>query len=85
MKSVERLTLAERQIVEICKTLMTENLKVLVLDEPTSALSTDKAKQLHKVVAELSERGVAVIYISHKLDEIRKVDVYKRQRISRQK
>ena len=73
MKSVERLTLAERQIVEICKTLMTENLKVLVLDEPTSALSTDKAEQLHKVVAELSERGVAVIYISHKLDEIRKV------------
>lgn len=40
MKSVERLTLAERQIVEICKTLMTDNLKVLVLDEPTSALST---------------------------------------------
>ena len=73
MKSVERLTLAERQIVEICKTLMTDNLKVLVLDEPTSALSTDKAEQLHKVVEELSAKGTAVIYISHKLDEIRKV------------
>lgn len=73
MKSVERLTLAERQIVEICKTLMTDNLKVLVLDEPTSALSTDKAEQLHKVVEELSAKGTAVIYISHKLDEILKI------------
>ena len=73
MRQVERLTLAERQIVEICKTLMTENLKVLILDEPTSALSTDKAEQLHRVVRELSGKGVAVIYISHKLDEIRKV------------
>lgn len=73
MKSVEHLTLAERQIVEICKTLMTDDLKVLILDEPTSALSTDKAGQLHKVVEELSGKGVAVIYISHKLDEIRKV------------
>lgn len=73
MRPVERLTLAERQIVEICKTLMTDNLKVLILDEPTSALSTDKANQLHDIVDELSRRGIAVIYISHKLDEIRKV------------
>ena len=73
MKTVEHLSLAERQIVEICKTLMADNLKILILDEPTSALSTDKAEQLHQVVHELSEKGVAIIYISHKLDEIRKV------------
>lgn len=70
MHTVDSLTLAERQIVEICKTLMTQNLKVLILDEPTSALSTDKAKQLHEVVKQLSDQGVAVVYISHKLDEI---------------
>ncbi len=70
MKPVNMLTLAERQIVEICKTLMTDDLKILVLDEPTSALSTDKARQLHQVVHELSEKGVAVVYISHKLEEI---------------
>ncbi len=70
---VEKLSLAERQIVEICKTLKTDNLRLLILDEPTSALSSDKAKQLHAVVRELSEKGVAVIYISHKLDEIRLV------------
>ncbi len=69
-KTVDKLSLADQQVVEICKTLMTDNLKILILDEPTSALSTDKAQQLHKVVAELSQKGVAVIYISHKLDEI---------------
>ncbi|WP_180272789.1 ATP-binding cassette domain-containing protein [Konateibacter massiliensis] len=73
MVPVEKLSLAEKQIVEICKTLMMENLKVLILDEPTSALSTDKARQLQKVVKELSGRGIAVIYISHKLDEIKEV------------
>lgn len=69
-KQVDQLSLAEQQIVEICKTLMTDRLKILILDEPTSALSTDKAQQLHKVVEDLSKKGVAVIYISHKLDEI---------------
>lgn len=70
MKTVNMLTLAERQIVEICRTLMADDLKILVLDEPTSALSTDRARQLHQVVHELSKNGVAVIYISHKLEEI---------------
>jgi ribose transport system ATP-binding protein len=72
-KPIETLSLTDRQVVEICKTLMAENLKVLILDEPTSALSSDKAEQLHKIVKELSNKGVAVIYISHKLDEIRVV------------
>ncbi len=70
-KPIESLSLTDRQVVEICKTLMAEDLKVLILDEPTSALSSDKASQLHAVVKELSQKGVAVIYISHKLDEIR--------------
>lgn len=69
-KPVEKLSLADQQVVEICKTLMTDNLKILILDEPTSALSSDKAGQLHNIVKELSDKGVAVIYISHKLDEI---------------
>ncbi|MDR1971943.1 MAG: ATP-binding cassette domain-containing protein [Treponema sp.] len=73
MKPVSSLTLAERQIVEICKALMAENLKILVLDEPTSALSSDKAGQLHSLVRELSRAGKAVIYISHKLEEIKTV------------
>ena len=73
MKPLGSLSLTDRQVVEICKTLMMDNLKILILDEPTSALSSDKAQQLHKIVAKLSAKGVAVIYISHKLDEIRVV------------
>lgn len=72
-RPIEALSLTDRQVVEICKTLMSDNLKLLILDEPTSALSSDKAEQLHSAVRELSGRGTAVIYISHKLDEIRKV------------
>ena len=72
-RPLEALSLTDRQVVEICKTLMADNLKLLILDEPTSALSSDKAGQLHEIVHELSSKGVAVIYISHKLDEIKKV------------
>lgn len=57
-KTVDKLSLADQQVVEICKTLMTDNLKILILDEPTSALSTDKAQQLHKVVANLARKAL---------------------------
>jgi ribose transport system ATP-binding protein len=72
-KPVGTLSLADRQIVENCKAFVAEGLKVLVLDEPTSALSTQRAAQLHKAVRELRDNGAAVIYISHKLDEIKAV------------
>ena len=45
-RPISALSLTDRQIVEICKTLMSDNLKLLILDEPTSALSSDKAEQL---------------------------------------
>ncbi|MBQ9564900.1 MAG: ATP-binding cassette domain-containing protein [Synergistaceae bacterium] len=72
-RPISALSLTDRQIVEICKTLMSDNLKLLILDEPTSALSSDKAEQLHSIVRELSGKGIAIIYISHKLDEIKVV------------
>ncbi len=72
-KPVMNLSLAERQLVEICKALTFENLKVLVLDEPTSALSSDKVAQLHDVIKNLRKRGISIIYISHKLDEINNI------------
>ncbi|HML51182.1 MAG TPA: ATP-binding cassette domain-containing protein [Propionicimonas sp.] len=72
-RPVSALTLAERQMVEICKALMNEGLGLLILDEPTSALSANRADQLHSAVREISRTGVAVIYISHKLDEIQKI------------
>jgi len=59
----------ERQVVEIARALVGD-LKVLVLDEPTSSLTRDDAARLFAVVRRLRDRGVAVIYISHFLEEV---------------
>lgn len=70
---IEELSLAERQMVEIAKAFSTKNLKILLLDEPTSSLTSDCIKQLHDSMKKLSKKGVAIIYITHKMDEIDKV------------
>jgi len=66
---VRRLGVAERQLVEIAKALGKAP-RVLILDEPTAALSDDEVQRLLDVVRELKGRGIAAIYISHKLDEV---------------
>lgn len=63
------LGVAYRQLVEIAKGLAIKP-KVLILDEPTSSLTAPEIKELFRVVRKLAERGAAVVYISHKLDEI---------------
>jgi len=70
---VDHLSLQEKQMVEIAKAISTKNLKVLLLDEPTSSLTTDTINELHKSVKKLTQAGVAVIYITHKMDEIEKI------------
>ena len=65
---VSDLSLAERQLVEIAKALVA-NPKVLLLDEPTSALETGASAQLLKILAVLRGRGVGVVFVSHILDE----------------
>ena len=63
------LSLAERQLLEVVKALLPEP-KVLLLDEPTTALGPEEIEQLHALVVERSRRGVGVIYVSHRLPEI---------------
>ena len=63
------LTLAEQQAVEIARAL-SENVRVLIMDEPTASLSAHEASRLRRIARNLSEHGVAVIYISHRLEEI---------------
>ena len=67
--AVESLSPAARQVVEIARALLTD-VKLLVLDEPTSALTQEDAGRLFEVVARLKARGVTVVYISHFLEEI---------------
>lgn len=63
------LSLGSRQIVEIARTL-DQKARILILDEPTSALSNLEAESLFRVIAELKSSGVTVIYISHRLNEL---------------
>ena len=63
------LTFAERQLFEVAKALVT-NPKVLLLDEPTTALGPDEVEALHRTVAACRDRGVGVVYVSHRLPEI---------------
>jgi erythritol transport system ATP-binding protein len=64
-----RLSLGCRQVVEIARTL-DQGSKILILDEPTSALSTAEADSLFAVIADLKRSGVTMIYISHRLHEL---------------
>ncbi|MGA2795066.1 MAG: sugar ABC transporter ATP-binding protein, partial [Roseiarcus sp.] len=66
---IERLSIAERQLVEIVKGVASSP-RVLILDEPTSSLTIRETRELFRIVARLVARGTAVVYISHKLDEI---------------
>ena len=66
---VEDLSASEKQMVEICKALSFDS-KLIIMDEPSSSLTSDELKQLFKLIHDLRERGISIIYISHKLDEI---------------
>ena len=63
------LSLAERQLLEVVKALLAEP-RVLLLDEPTTALGPEEIEQLHALVFERSRTGVGVIYVSHRLPEV---------------
>jgi len=69
---VGELRVAEQQLVEICRALSVQT-RLIVMDEPTSALSAAEVDTLFAVVSRLRERGVAIIYVTHKLDEIYRI------------
>jgi ribose transport system ATP-binding protein len=66
---VRTLSLAQRQLIEIAKALSLEP-RILIMDEPTSALTVTETRNLFSTIRGLTSRGVAIIYISHRLDEI---------------
>jgi ribose transport system ATP-binding protein len=68
-RPVGELSVAEQQLVEIAKAISTGEITLLILDEPTAALSPDEVERLHGVVRALA-RDAAVLYISHRLEEV---------------
>ena len=69
---LSELTLGKQQLVEIAKALSTDA-KVIIMDEPTSSLSLRESERLFEVIHDLREKGVSVIYISHRLGEVKKL------------
>lgn len=66
---VSRLKIGEQQLVEIAKALLTDA-QVILMDEPTSALSEKEISNLHRLVRQLRDSGKTIVYISHKMDEL---------------
>ncbi len=66
---VHRLRLAQQQMVEVARAL-SDDARLLVMDEPTSALSQREVGELFATIARLTSKGVAVVYISHRMDEV---------------
>ena len=66
---IHRLSVGTRQVVEIAKALSTDA-RVIIMDEPTSAISEQEITALFRVIADLKRSGVGIVYITHKLDEL---------------
>jgi ribose transport system ATP-binding protein len=69
---VENLSVAERQQVEIAKALSI-NAQVIIMDEPTSALGADETRTLFDIIRNLRDRGLSVIFITHRLEEVMEI------------
>src|SRR6185437_3123169 len=69
---VGTLTRAQKQLVEIARALATAA-SVIVMDEPTAVLSHKESEELFRIIAELKAKGIAIVYISHRMEEIERL------------
>src|ERR1700743_134180 len=70
--AVGTLTVASQQMVEIAKALSFDS-RVLIMDEATTGLNDTEIAELFRIIRQLKERGVGIVYISHKMDEIKQI------------
>lgn len=70
---VGELRVGQQQMIEIARNLVEDDLKVLIMDEPTSSLSQQEVKVLFKIMRELTAAGISIVYISHRLEEIMEI------------
>ena len=68
-EEVSRLAVAQKQIIAISRAIL-QNAKLIIMDEPTTALTKKEIERLYQIIYGLSEKGIAVIFVSHKLDEV---------------
>lgn len=68
-QKVEELSVAQKQMVAISRALMS-NAKLIIMDEPTTALTKKEVSALFKIILKLKEQGIAILFISHKLNEV---------------
>ncbi len=71
-EKIGNLTVGKQQMVEIAKAI-SKKAKIIVFDEPTAALTESEIEELFKVIRDLREKGTGMIYISHRMDEIRRI------------
>jgi inositol transport system ATP-binding protein len=69
---MKRLSVAQMQMVEIAKAISTDA-RLIIMDEPTSAITEREVEHLHRMIRSLRQSGVAIIYITHKMDEVFKI------------
>ena len=70
---VSDLTVAKQQMVEIAKALSFQGTRVLIMDEPTAALNNVEIDDLFRIIGQLKSQGVGIVYISHKMDELKRI------------
>ena len=68
----DRISIAQQQLVEIARALASDA-RLLIMDEPTAALSSHESERLFAIIAELKARGLGIIYISHRLEEVSRI------------
>lgn len=66
------LSVGEQQLVEIAKAVAI-NARMIILDEPTAALGDDEIERLHRLLRQMRQRGTAILYVSHRLDEVERI------------
>ena len=67
------LRVGQQQMIEIARNLIQDDLKILIMDEPTSSLSQSEVQVLFKIMRELNAQGISIVYISHRLEEIMEI------------
>lgn len=72
-QNVGELRVGQQQMIEIGRNLLQDNLKILIMDEPTSSLSNAEVQVLFKIMRELTAAGISIVYISHRLEELMEI------------